>query len=387
MRYVKVLVFSFAFVISFPSLSQDEESGIDWMSFNGYLKYMQTLTLVPDTSLFVDNLLHNRLNFDINNGGASTLKVQFRNRIFYGDNVRNIPGYGELVNQYDGVLPLEWLITDNESVVMSVIVDRLFYEYASEKWQIRLGRQRINWGINTTWNPNDIFNSYNIYDFDYEEREGSDAIRVQYYPNYNSSVDFAYKFTDSLATHVAAIRYNFNKNNYDYQFLAGKFQEKIAVGGGWAGNIKLIGFKGELTYFHPYTDEGIANVSMSTALDYSWQNGFYLMGTYLLNTSGTNDVTNPSLDVGSVPTAENLMPSKHNAMANASYQLSPIMFINMGVVYGFGINSLVVFPTYTINLKSNFDLDIIGQVFFQELPEESIQNLGNGIFGRLKWSF
>ena len=37
-------------------------------------------------------------------------------------------------------------------------------DWANEKLQLRVGRQRINWGINTTWNPNDIFNSYNIYD-------------------------------------------------------------------------------------------------------------------------------------------------------------------------------------------------------------------------------
>lgn len=387
MKFVRLLYFLIAFTSSLTLVAQDENGGPEWFSFNGYLKYMQTLTLVPDTTLFVDNLFHNRLNFEFFTGQQSSLKAQFRNRIFYGNNVRNIPGYGELINQYDGVLPLQWLIADNQSVVMNVIVDRLYYDISTEKLQVRIGRQRINWGINTTWNPNDIFNSYNIYDFDYEEREGSDAVRVQYFPNYNSSLDFGYKFTDSLATHVASLRYTFNRNNYDYQFLAGKFQEKIAVGGGWAGSIKLVGFKGELTYFHPYTDSGNKNVSLSTTFDYSWNNGFYLMGTYLLNTSGTNDTVDPSIQVVAVPNAENLMPAKHNTMINSSYQLSPIMFLNMGVVYSFGVNSLVVFPTYTISLKSNFDLDIIGQLFFQELPEQNLSNLGNGIFGRLKWSF
>lgn len=31
------------------------------------------------------------------------------------------------------------------------------------------------------WNPNDWFNTYNYFDFDYEERPGTDAIRVRVY--------------------------------------------------------------------------------------------------------------------------------------------------------------------------------------------------------------
>ena len=67
--------------------------------------------------------------------------------------------------------------------------DRLFIEWNKEKWNIRIGRQRINWGINLAFNPNDIFNAYNFLDFDYEERPGVDAARVQYYYGSFSGLD------------------------------------------------------------------------------------------------------------------------------------------------------------------------------------------------------
>ena len=162
--------------------------------------------------------------------------------------MKSIPNYGEYVNDYDGVLPLEWLWVDNENVVANTIVDRLYYDYSSEKFQLRIGRQRINWGINTTWNPNDIFNSYNIYDFDYEEREGADAISATFFPNHFSSFDVAYKFTGNWDDDVFAVKYKFNKWNYDFQFLGGKFEDNITLGIGWAGSLGLIGFKGEATY-------------------------------------------------------------------------------------------------------------------------------------------
>tara|TARA_B100000809_G_C15093838_1_gene514231 strand:- start:326 stop:1501 length:1176 start_codon:yes stop_codon:yes gene_type:complete len=373
-------------LISTVSIGQEEKKK-QWMELNGYLKFMQTIGIAKDTNILVNNLWYNRLNFKLHLSPKSTINAQFRNRLFYGDNVSNIPNYGELINTYDGVFPLEWLVVDNSSIVLSVIADRLYYDYTSDKIQFRGGRQRINWGINTTWNPNDIFNSYNIYDFDYEEREGSDALRLKLFPNYFSSVDIAYKFTNNFKTDVGAIMYKFNKSNYDIQLLAGKFMENISVGGGWAGSIKTMGFKGEATYFIPYTAVGFHNVSVSTTIDYSWSNGSALMATYLYNSSGTNTVIDPTVQIITIPNAEKLMPAKHNTMVNYTKQLSPISGLNIGLLYSYGINSMVLFPTYTFNIKTNLDLDLIGQLFFSELPNEEFSNVGNGLYWRLKMSF
>lgn len=359
---------------------------VKWLSTNGYIKYMQTIGF-NDSLASVDNLIHNRLNFAANLPKGHSIIAQFRNRILFGNSVRNIPNYGDLINDYDGAFSLEWLPVDNENLVFSIIADRLYYDYSATKWQIRAGRQRINWGINTTWNPNDLFNSYNIYDFDYEEREGSDAIRIKFFPNYLSSFDLAYKFTGDFSTDVMAALYKFNKKNYDYQVIVGKFQEKIAFGGGWAGSLKNIGFKGEFTFFQPYVPELESNFSASTTFDYSWSNNLYFMATYLYNSTGSNHPIDPFIQIVEVPNAEFLMPAKHNTMLSTSYPFSPIFSGSLGVIYGFEINSLTVFPTLTWSIKQNFDLDIIGQFFFQELPNQEFSNLANGVFWRLKWSF
>ena len=374
-------LFIFLFINSFSVQSQDSK----WTTqFNGYIKYMQTLGMTPNTSLQVDNLVHNRLNFKFYNTTHSTFVVQVRNRLFYGDAVKQIPNYGAFINQYDGVLPLEILWGDTNNYVLSTIVDRAYYDYTSDKFRLRIGRQRINWGINTTWNPNDLFNSYNIYDFDYEEREGADAVRLTLYPGFLSSIDIAYKFTGSSDTDIAALRYKFNKFAYDWQFLVGKFQNQFSFGTGWAGSISTLGFKGEATYFSG--SEG-SNISASTSLDYSWANGFYLLGTYLLNTTGSSSPIDPELSVFEVPNAEFLMPAKHNFMLSSSYMINPILNSSLGFVYSPGVNSLTVLPTITLSVKTNIDLDLIGQFFWQELPTAPFANLGNGVYWRFKYSF
>mgnify|MGYP004248135439 CR=1 FL=1 len=76
---------------------------------------------------------------------------------------------------------------------------------------------------------------------------------------------------------------------YDFQFLLANYYDDIALGGGWAGNIKNAGFKGEITYF--ISDESYINnsTSLSTSIDYSFTNGLYILGSYLYNSNGFTD--------------------------------------------------------------------------------------------------
>jgi hypothetical protein len=60
-------------------------------------------------------------------------------------------------------------------------INRLYLDWRKNNWQVRMGRQRINWGVNLVSNPNDLFNTYSFFDFDYTERPGADALRVKHF--------------------------------------------------------------------------------------------------------------------------------------------------------------------------------------------------------------
>lgn len=68
-------------------------------------------------------------------------------------------------------------------MILRTMIDRLWIDWAYKKWELRAGRQRINWGKTSVWNPNDLFNTFNYANFDYEEQAGSDAIKLSYYPS------------------------------------------------------------------------------------------------------------------------------------------------------------------------------------------------------------
>ena len=159
--------------------------------------------------------------------------------------------YSEMIGKDEGIVDMSWNIFNEESFFLNTTIDRLWLDFNYDKFQVRVGRQRINWGQTLVWNPNDIFNAYSFFDIDYIERPGSDAIRLQYYPSYSSAVELAVK-ADSEKDITAAALYRFSKWGYDIQFLAGYSNSSdIVAGAGWSGSIGSLSFRGEGSWFRP----------------------------------------------------------------------------------------------------------------------------------------
>ncbi len=385
-----VLVTSFGF-------AQKKYKLKDHIQFGGYLKYMQTNLIQNADTILTDNLIHNRLNLKIKLPKNFTFGTGVRIRAFYGEMTKlgiisgNQSGnsYADQLKAYDGILNLERTWVSGNSLVINAIMDRLWLDYSKGNLEVRVGRQRVNWGLNTVWNPNDLFNALNYLDFDYEERPGSDAIRAQYFVGEMSSIDVAYKWAEDPKNNVAAVKYKFNTHTYDIQFLAGKYQQDLAIGTGWAGNIKQAGFKGEGTYFIPYDSLTTATgvLSFSTTLEYGFKKGWSGMVSYLLNSGGTKMPQNALALNTFAPNAKAMMPNKHTVFLNFMKPISPVFSANIGGFYGFGVNWLIFFPTLTYSIKSNWDIDLVGQMFWGDNMQREFVNQGNGIFLRLKWSY
>lgn len=368
-----------------------QNGGRDVFDFRGYVKYLQTTNFAPYTDIYTENLIHNRLDFRLYPTESFTVAVEVRNRLWYGTGAMPVPGdRAERMLHYDGVLPLETNWTDREDLIFNTIVDRAWIDYAAGDFEFRAGRQRINYGLNTVWNPNDWFNTFNYLDFDYEERPGSDAVRVQYFPTAMSSVEVAYKWGETRDDDVFAAKYKFNTQGYDVQFLAGRYRRDAALGLGWAGGVGGAGFKTEVSAFTPYEAPAMVRteVSLATQLDYSFRNGVYILGSYLFNTAGSS-MPRPLGDFyRELPSPKRLMPSRHTAFAMAQYAFSPVFSAQFATMYGFGLNWLILYPTLTYGIRENWDIDLVAQVFANEDPlTGDFENAGNALFLRLKWSF
>ena len=300
------------------------------------------------------------------------------------------PLYGAQLEEDNGLIDLSWNLIDRKAFIINTKIDRLYVNFYKGKFDIKLGRQRINWGISNLWNPNDLFNAYNFLDFDYEERPGTDALRFSFFPTAMSSIEFAYQPEKTLDKSIIALMYKFNLLKYDFQVLAANYKKDLALGLGWAGNIKNAGFKGEATYFHDRKDfvnkKGVFTGTLG--LDYSFKDGIYANVGFLYNSEGIDDLSSgfSLLNLYNQEiSAKNLMPTKYTFMAQASKAFGQAWNVNLTSVYGTGIHLWMVIPTVSYTIKENWDIDLTVQTFFAQ--QRIYKNLGNSVNLRLRYSY
>jgi len=352
---------------------------------------MNTLSFVDLDNIQTDNLIHNRINLKSYLTDNFTLIGSIRNRIFYGEITGMNPNLGEMLDYDNGEMDLSFVSLDKESIVIHSIIDRAYIKYVSDKWDIRLGRQRINWGINLAWNPNDLFNAYSLIDFDYQERPGADAIRVQYFMKGLSSLDFSYQYGEDLDNSILAGLFKFNKCGYDFQVLTGNYYTDIAIGTGFAGNLKNTGIKGEITYFQPKDNfiDSSGLLSASITLDYSFRNGIYLNASGLYNSGGAYSIISGKDPfqsfIGSL-SAKNLMPSELTYFLQASGAFNPALNGSIAVFYMQGLNVLFYMPSISYGIQENWDIMLLGQVAMGK-GNSDFEAISHSVFMRLMWSF
>jgi hypothetical protein len=356
---------------------------------HGYVKVIPSVFFRNRAdSLFSEGFLHNRLNFRLYNGKGVTLRAEMRNRLFYGEVVRLQPGFGRAIDDDTGLVRLSVMWADEPGFVMHTTFDRLLLQIDRDKYSVSIGRQRINWGINTIWNPNDIFNAWNFLDFDYEERPGSDAIRFRYFTSPSSSFELAWSPVEEIRNHTAAMMYRFNRKEFDWQIIAGKYREDLTAGAGFAGHLGNTGFKGEASCFYPYDPDSPLDPSWSVSLtlDRTLKKDWYLSGAILYNSNEQDfaiDVLGANRNRIS---ARQLMPWRWNFYLSSMKQLTPPLSAGMAFSFSPADASTLFLPTLSWSVANNFDLDLIGQSFFNNSAGNYSAVL-NSVYLRMRGSF
>ncbi|TYP99000.1 hypothetical protein C7447_102318 [Tenacibaculum adriaticum] len=354
---------------------------------SGYVKNLHEFSFVDRLDdLQWTTFVHNRLNFKYISSDEITIRLEFRNRWFYGDNVKNIFGFSEFISQDNGIIDLSWNIIDDGNTLFNTTIDRALVNYTKGNWDVTLGRQRVNWGMNLVWNPNDIFNTYNFLDFDYEERPGSDAVRVQYYLGDFSKIELAAKKGKAADDYIVAAMYKFNKWSYDIQLITGVYQKDWMIGTGWAGNLKNAGFKGEISYFVPYEDYFNSKNVLSAAIsvDYGFKKGLYINGSILYNSAANQASNGLGALVYNNLSAKNLMPYEFSSFLQLAKEFTPIFKGTLSTIYSPTNDAVILMPSLDYSIATNWELNFTSQSFFEF---ENYKTLGNSLFLRLRWSF
>ena len=253
--------FTIANCLCFCSLS------IIAQNISGYVNGMPSVIVQkPYSDTWWQALAHNRLNLGWQMSDYLRFDAGMRNRL--------ITGSEALINPKSagadlGLLDLSWNWASGKNILLNTTFDRLNFTYEKDKWKLQLGRQRINWGQTFVWNPNDIFNTYSFFDFDYPERQGCDAFRIKYYHTETSSSELAISANHDKKITAAAL-HRWNKRGVDYQIMAGEQAETdLVIGGALTSDFSGLNLQIEISYLNLADTSGI--VAVSVGADYFFQ--------------------------------------------------------------------------------------------------------------------
>jgi hypothetical protein len=375
----------------FTLQSQDSITPKHW-SLNGYVKDMGTVLFSEvDGRWYVENLVHNRLNFKWDISKSFSCGAGMRNRLSFGNLIAQYPDYYISFGDDPGIVDLSWNIASGGSYVLNSSFDRLWIDYNRNKIQATIGRQRINWGLNFVWNPNDIYNTYSYLDFDYEEKPGSDAVRFQYYPESTGRFEITVKAAENWMM-TTAMLYQFNRLNYDFQVLGGMMDgTDLVIGAGWAGQLFKGGFRGEMSLFWP-----IDNFSDTTGIfvgsvgyDYTFKNSLMLQFEALYNGNPNGNMTtllSVNQTSASAMSAKNPFLSDFTLFTGLNYPFTPIFSGSLSGMYNWVNKTYIIIPSVTVSLTNSLDLMFLAQIFRVYDDRYPVPGI-NFVFGRLKWSF
>ncbi len=379
-------------------------SQVSWLAADGYVKYLASTTSFPllAKERLNDQLIHTRLNTHWYPSGALRGELDFRFRAYYGSSVEKIPDFLNQIKSHHEFKQLDRVLWHAEKSLGYAQIDRLWLDYSRGNLEATLGRQRIAWGAALVWNVIDLFNPQSILDFDYEEKPGADALRVQYYTGPVSKVEISVKPGKDKRRSVAAGLVWVNAFSYDFFALTGVRNNRWVLGGAWAGSVLKAGFRGEFLISAPpdksspmpgpnlsYFGKSILDYNrpaFSSVLsgDYTFRNSFYIHTEILYNSNGK--LKNAGVFYWQAMHAAMLSPSRWSVFQEFSYDITPLL---RGSIFGIlnpNDHSSVTVPQLTWSVITNLDATVIA-FFARGKHFTEWGDYGTSAFFRLKYSF
>lgn len=336
----------------------------------------QTQQIFFDTiknSWYLQNQIQNRLKINIRPTTNTKFNTEIRSRLMYGDLMLF---YKNTFKKDKGLINLKLTIFEFQNGVFLSNIDRLFFKYYGQNFELTLGRQRINWSKTFVWNPNDLFNTFSFFEIDYPEKPGTDAIYFQYFPTTTSNLDFVL-WADSSKKANLAVRHNFNFLKTDFQYLVSKYNNELAIGIGFSTNIYKLNIRSEATYLHSFNKffDTSGQIISSIGIDLIISNKFTFLSEFLYNPFIRLNKTSNLTQLFYSPTdIKKLSIAEYNFLNQLTY--SPNETVNVGFgVFWMQKNWYGLLTNIKISISQNIDFLLYVQNFKSEIYDITNQTL------------
>lgn len=381
-------------VLLIGALLVSAASAAQQLRVSGYWRTMPSWTDIAflEADPMSQAYLHQRTNVRYKHG-AFTVRLEARTRLFYGSQVERTAGFAEGVAADGGLWDGSWNWWESADGrgVGNTLIDRALVSYRNGVWRVDVGRQRINWGRHTVWNPNDLFNAYNFFDFDYAERPGTDAVRVRRLVGSNgmNELEVAARPGSGDRAPLVAGLFRFNLKEVDGQILAAYIEEAFAAGAAGSVGIGAFAIKGEATAFGASPAWGDSAIWSGTlGVEATWGQGNFAQ-VAVLRTPGLGGLAlmNTATQTQQ-PWA--LLPFGLTTMAQLQVPIGPRFRFGAALLYAPEDRALIGMPTLTWDAARNLTASVVVQHLSMPspfVPDGAMEPLTTAVFGSLQWNF
>jgi len=357
--------------------------------FKGHVKLLNNLFVpYPDTLIwFTDQTLENRLEFKWDATDWLRFDVQARNRFIYGDFVESVPDYSSLIGNEQGLADLSFIWADGRSFVGHTEFDRLFARFNLNSIELTIGRQRINWGIDLVWNPNDIFNTFSYLNLEYPERPGTDAVTLKAYTGQLSYIEAVYQPHKTADSSAYGVRYRANIARTDFQVLVARMAGYYVLGGGLSSELGQFAIRSEVSYFNAQKSNEKSGLVATLSADRSMgSNSFVQLGA-LYNSFGSRGSHEPlSLIEPRAQSPMMLSRGKVNLFAGVNSTVATLFTPSLAILANPADWSAAVIPSVGYSASNNLTLALTGMLFTGNRTDE-YPNIGQLAYFKVQWNF
>ncbi|MBD3377579.1 hypothetical protein GF406_21300 [candidate division KSB1 bacterium] len=277
-------------------------------------------------------------------------------------------------------------------------LDNAYATLYTAHMNVRIGKQQLPWGTGYAWNPTDLFNDKNLLDPTYE-KTGINALKVEIpwgqmglftgivsVGETWSTSTRALKIKKYIAGFDVSLSYaEKSQSDYDYQTFFESSQKRRLLGADFSGALFGLGIWGEGATNRMYYDKNYTQVLMG--MDYTFENGLYLMAEYYHNGLGKPNKQNYTFSdwmnmLG--PEGENL--AQNYVYLGEMYPLTELLNGSTYLILNIDDGSGLFFPWFDFSLNDNSEILLVGYLPFGS-KESEFGEFGAGGFVRVRVYF
>lgn len=348
-------------IIRITPVLAEEKSHVSEFSFKLKGHYINLFSASETTTDKDYTSLLQRLRLQLEAGYTEALKVflAYDNTLLVSNLLKTSDFRQSQNRKRKQYLDLDQEILLEKNLRWEHLLYRAYVDYHQDNLEVLLGRQQIPWGVGKFWTPVDVFNPYDPFSLEKEERLGTDAVNVHYAPADDLQTELVYAPQSKERQSRGGLRLRFHSDTQELGIIAARKQEDEVLGLDYMRNVYKAALRSEATITLAHDEPDYFSFVIN--LDYTFANSLYLLGEYYYNGQGKRD-KNTYQRVRRTLGEINFLGEDLFGLV-IGYDLTPLIRTDNYLIFNLNDQSLFINPEISWSLLKNSELLLGGQFF------------------------